>query len=157
MAVSGALVGPFDCECYPHPALVGLFDLDTILRYKKRSNNDGHWTRLIDFLRSLSSTELPIANIADFVPIGLIHNKRNEDMLDSILCTYVAAYWWRFGGKRSSLIGDLSSGYMVTPHSSRTFAALPRTFRGRMNPISPSTGAPAGVSPNHNCRGTPVV
>jgi hypothetical protein len=157
MAVPHAKVGRFYFECYPHPALIGFFDLDRILRYKRRSNGHDEWVRLIDLVRSLSSAEWPIANIADFVPIGLPHDKTNEDMLDSILCAYVAAYWWRFGVERSSLIGDLSSGYMVTPHSDRTLEALGRTFGGRMNQPLRSVTAPVVAPPNRELRAVPTA
>ena len=138
MAVPRATSGRFYFECYPHPALIGLFDLDGILRYKKRPHHEGDWIRLINCIRSLASEYFPITNAADFVPAGLPHNKRNEDALDSILCAYVAAYWWKFGVERSSLIGDLSSGYMVTPHNSRTLERSERIFGRRMNHFGPS-------------------
>lgn len=133
MEVPGASQGRFFFECYPHPAVLGLFDLDRILKYKVEHRNSEDWQRLIGLLRSLASSELPIQNIGDFVHEGLHHNKKNEDKLDSLVSAYVAAYWWRFGVERSTAIGDLSTGYMVTPHSKRTLAALARVFRGRMN------------------------
>src|SRR5436305_4313500 len=117
MAVPWARGGRFYFECYPHPAIVGLFDLDHILKYKVVHRNLNAWQTLIGLLRSLASAELAVRNICSFVPEDLSQNKRNEDKLDSIISAYVAAYWWRFGIRRSTAIGDLSSGYIVTPHS----------------------------------------
>jgi predicted RNase H-like nuclease len=131
MAIPGAGSGRFYFECYPHPAILGLFDLSEILKYKQRNLND--WQMLIRLLRSLASAELAIRNICSYVQEDLPQNKRNEDKLDSIISAYVAAYWWKFGVARSTSIGDLSTGYIVTPHSEKTYAAMARVFGGRMN------------------------
>ena len=130
MAIPGAAGGRFYFECYPHPALLGLFDLGRIVKYK---GGGEEWRRLLRLVRSLTAAELPIRNICGFVQEDLKQSKTNEDKLDSIICAYVAAYWWRFGVERSTVIGDLSTGYMVTPHSVRTLAALARVFGDRMN------------------------
>src|ERR1017187_8925808 len=98
MAIPEAAGGRFYFECYPHPALLGLFDLDQIVKYKRGGLDE--WQRLLQLLRSLTAAELPIRNICEFVQENLGRNKANEDKLDSILCAYVAAYWWRFGIER---------------------------------------------------------
>jgi predicted RNase H-like nuclease len=151
MAIPGAGSGRFYFECYPHPAILGLFDLGGILKYKVDHRNLSDWQILIRLLRSLASADLPIRNICSFVQEDLPQNKRNEDKLDSIISAYVAAYWWRYGIERSTSIGDLSTGYMVTPHSGRTLAALARVFAGRMNQLG-IAGAPppGGASPQGN-------
>jgi predicted RNase H-like nuclease len=133
MAIPSARAGRFYFECYPHPAVIGLFDLDRILQYKVHHSNQADWQRLIRLVRSLAFAELPIRNVEDFVPENLPQNKRNEDNLDSIISAYTAAYWWKFGVHRSTVVGDLSTGYMVTPHSRRTLAALTRVFAERVN------------------------
>jgi len=155
MAIPHATGGRFYFECYPHPALIGLFDLDRILKYKKRSYNEDDWIRLINSVRSLASEEFPIKNVRDYVPAGIAHSKTSEDMLDSIVCAYIAAYWWRFGVERSSLIGDLSSGYMVTPHNSCTVERLEHIFRGRMNMVRPGTPSPIPQSANQGVPSSP--
>lgn len=146
VAVPHSRSGRFYFECYPHPALIGLFDLDRMLKYKKRSHNQDDWVRLVDSVRSLATEEFPIRNIADYVPAGIGHNKTSEDALDSIICAYIAAYWWKFGKERSSLIGDLSTDCMVTPHNSRTRQLLEQTFRGHMKQLGASTPSPADHS-----------
>jgi predicted RNase H-like nuclease len=128
MQVPEAKCGRYYFECYPHPALLGLFDLDHILKYKAAKGRTDEWQRLIGLLRSLIDAELPIRNIKAYVPDDLLQNKSNEDRLDALISAYVAAYWWRFGAGRSTLIGDPSTGYIVTPHSARTFAAFDAYF-----------------------------
>jgi predicted RNase H-like nuclease len=39
MAIPSATAGRFYFECYPHPAIIGLFDLDRILQYKVHHSN----------------------------------------------------------------------------------------------------------------------
>jgi hypothetical protein len=151
MQVPEAKCGRYYFECYPHPALLGLFDLDHILKYKAAKGRTDEWQRLIVLLRSLIDAELPIRNIKAYVPDDLLQNKSNEDRLDALISAYVAAYWWRFGAGRSTMIGDPSTGYIVTPHSARTFAAFGRVFHGRMNQreLAPAAAAPTvqSVSP----------
>ncbi len=133
MAIPEAEDGRHYFECYPHPAVIGLFDLDHILKYKVGRRDVLAWQQLLELLQSLASADLPIANIDSFVTGLLAQNKDNENKLDAIICAYVAAYWWKYGTKRSTMIGDVNTGYVVTPHSDRTQLALARVFRGRMN------------------------
>lgn len=142
MAVPGARIGRYYFECYPHPALLGVFDLDHIVKYKIRHKNPAEWRRLIDLLRSLADKELPVRNICDFVQEGLAQSKANEDKVDAIIAAYAAAYWWKFGTERSTMVGDLRNGYIVTAHSSRTYAALANVFNVRMNQQGLACGAP---------------
>jgi hypothetical protein len=149
IAIPSAKEGRYYFECYPHPALLGLFDLDRIIKYKVRHKDADGWRVLIGLLRSQATAELPIRNICSFVREGLAHNKENEDKVDAVICAYIAAYWWKFGVCRSTLIGDLSSGYIVTPHGKRTYAALAGVFAGRINPQGPACAPPRKGGPSH--------
>jgi predicted RNase H-like nuclease len=142
MAIPAAKSGRYYLECYPHPALLGMFDLDQIVKYKIRHKSAGEWQRILDLLRSLTVSDLPIRNIDGFVREGLPQNKANEDRVDAIISAYTAAYWWKFGTERSTLIGDLTTGYIVTPHSGRTYSALAKVFGRRMNRQGPAVGTP---------------
>lgn len=103
-------------ECYPHPAIIGLFNLDKRLDYKVKKKDPSAWEKLIECLHSLQSRkELPIVNIKEWVPCDFPQNKENENKLDSIISAYVAAYFWHFGTEKSSVVGTLKDGYMVTP------------------------------------------
>lgn len=147
MAIPAAESGGYYFECYPHPALLGLFDLDGLVKYKIRHRNADGWKEIIELLLSLANSDLPISNIGDFVK-GLPRNKANEDKLDAIISAYTAAYWWKFGTERSTMIGDLATGYIVTPHSCRTYASFAGVFDGRMNLEGPAVGPRhAGTSP----------
>ncbi len=42
--------------------------------------------------------------------------KAIEDRLDSLLCAYVAAYWWYWGEAKNMVLGNLDTGFIVIPH-----------------------------------------
>jgi predicted RNase H-like nuclease len=50
MAVPQAKDGQYFFECYLHPAIVGLFDLDRILKYKVRHRDAPAWQQLLGLL-----------------------------------------------------------------------------------------------------------
>jgi len=36
-------------------------------------------------------------------------------VLDAYFCAYLALFYWRWGGERNEMIGDLQSGYIINP------------------------------------------
>ncbi len=142
MAVPGVSDGLYFFECYPHPALIGLFGLNGVLKYKANHRNLDDWRTLLQLLRSIADAEFSIANIRDVVTEDLPQTKQNEDKLDALISAYIAAYWWKFGAERSSMIGDMETGYIVTPHNAPMLAAFHRVFEGRMNLAGPTDPMP---------------
>ena len=57
--------------------------------------------------------------------------KGDQDMLDAVTCLIVALQWRRAEGKSLAMIGDLHSGYMITPVSKSTKAILQNSARKR--------------------------
>jgi predicted RNase H-like nuclease len=47
--------------------------------------------------------------------LGTAALKRFEDALDALTCAYVALYRFIWGAARCPAVGDLKSGYIVTP------------------------------------------
>jgi predicted RNase H-like nuclease len=41
--------------------------------------------------------------------------KTYQDTLDSLLCAYVAYYFWYWGFDRNEVFGDIESGYILNP------------------------------------------
>ena len=41
--------------------------------------------------------------------------KAYEDTLDSLLCAYVAYYFWYWGFDRNEVFGNIESGYILNP------------------------------------------
>lgn len=110
-------------EVYPHPAMIGLFQLKCTLKYKARPRRTLP-TRLQAFaayhrhLRNLSepalsgAEELLDRNLDVLIPARL---KDHEDRLDALMCAYTAHYLWRWGMARARVFGTLEHGYITTP------------------------------------------
>jgi predicted RNase H-like nuclease len=116
-------------ECYPHPATIVLFNLNRTLKYKRKLRsleNDrfAAYEQLQSLLASLSNA--PSEPRLTF-PASLLERdtrqlagatlKHYEDMLDGILCAYIAFYHWWWGAEKTYIFGDLASGHIVTPIS----------------------------------------
>lgn len=121
-------------EVYPHPALLELFGLRSIIKYKKgkvASRRNGQ-ADLQQRLRELSRFTPPLActpGLSEFLasktkPLRGADLKANEDKLDAIVCAYIAYHWfWR--PSCTQIFGDLASGYIVVPTLSTPAAPRP--------------------------------
>ena len=111
-------------EVFPHPAIVNLFGLKKILKYKKGKLADKK--RELTVLRNYIVTMLPqlkpklyltkntaLPNIDSDVTGKTL--KAIEDKLDSLICAYVAAYWWYWGETKNIVLGNETEGYIVVP------------------------------------------
>jgi predicted RNase H-like nuclease len=111
--------GRYQIEVYPHAAIVELFDLQRIIKYKKGLIRDrfGELSRyrsmLLERLPSLDPA-LPLSSLPDFEQTG--HEmKEAEDQMDALTCAYVGAYWWYWGLERNHAYGSTEGGYIVVP------------------------------------------
>lgn len=112
-------------EVFPHPAIVSIFDLPRTIKYKARPNRS-HEQRLeafkqyCDHLRNLKHHDpalLDADELLDRDPAGMIKArlKDYEDLLDGLMCAYIAHYLWRWGMQRARVFGDFEGGYITTP------------------------------------------
>jgi len=115
-------------ECYPHPAIIEMFNLDKRLKYKKgsvaekRSGQRG----LASYLRRLEEShtlKLVFAGHTDKIleeahieSLGGQALKTNEDALDSVVCLYIAALY--ASGVQGQTFGSVESGYIWIPTTS---------------------------------------
>ncbi len=113
-------VGRYQIEVFPHPAIVYLFGLDRILKYKKGKIADRRQelTRLKHYIESRLSQLTPRLELTQ--PLPAIPNngrdlKQLEDQLDSIICAYVGAHWWYWGESHNLTLGGLEEGYIIVP------------------------------------------
>jgi predicted RNase H-like nuclease len=112
--------GRYQIECFPHPAIVHLFDLSRILKYKKGPLAERRLE--LERYRSLILKELtlhtPKLSLSSLPPIPRkgVEMKALEDQLDALLCAYVGAYWWYWGVARNQVLGNRHEGYIVVPH-----------------------------------------
>ena len=117
-------------EVYPHPAIVALFGRSEILKYKSkrgrtvasRSGALGELTEHLESLKSASpgldvttSPRWAVLRETVATPRSGAELDRAEDELDAYLCTYIALYFWTRGSTTCRVVGDLATGYIVTP------------------------------------------
>lgn len=111
--------GRYQIEVFPHPAMVHLFGLTRILKYKKGTLAERRLELIklrqyiLDILPTLEP-RLKLANLPE-IPTAGIALKAVEDQLDSLICAYVAAHWWYWGIERNLVLGDATTGYIVVP------------------------------------------
>lgn len=110
-------------EVYPHPAMVVLFGLDSILQYKQKSGRsyETRWNAFQTYqskLKVLSkfTPSLILDGILEKNVNGLIGKdlKNYEDMLDAAFCSYLAYYNWA-NPQKCHVFGNMEEGYICTP------------------------------------------
>lgn len=116
-------LGRYQIEVFPHPAIVELFNLPLILKYKKGRLLERRLEliKLHKYIVEVLPTLTPALNLyshpvlfAEIPTIGTAL-KALEDKLDSLICAYVGAYWWYWGLERNIVLGDRLAGYIVIP------------------------------------------
>lgn len=119
-------LGRYQIEVFPHPAIVHLFNLEKILKYKKGKllEKAQELARLRNYIVTLlpnlePKLSLENAAILPNLPLKLTGKvfKEVEDKLDSLICAYVAAYWWYWGESKNLVLGNQQTGYIVIPQA----------------------------------------
>jgi predicted RNase H-like nuclease len=119
------LPGRYQVEVFPHPAMVELFRLERILKYKKGklAERRVELARLLDYIVDCLPKLEPGLNLQDFQPVIPSTGaalKDLEDRLDSLICAYVAAHWWYWGLERNWVLGSEveaeATGYIIVPN-----------------------------------------
>lgn len=123
--------GRYQIEVFPHPAIVHLFGLSQILKYKKGrlAERRAELIRYCNYILTVLPTLEPPIVGADLAEASLLHDvpqtgaalKALEDQLDSLICAYVAAHWWYWGRERNWVLGAETpaaccvEGYIIVP------------------------------------------
>jgi len=112
-------------ECYPHPAMIVLFGLNKTLKYKRKLRGQDN-----DRLAAYAEYQNYLANLAQAQPrliipteilsqdTGAIRGKalkQYEDLLDAVMCAYIAFYYWWWGAEKCRVFGNVAEGHIVTP------------------------------------------
>jgi len=116
-------------EAYPHPAMVTLFRLDRVLKYKAKPTV-AHSQRVDEFrkyqhcLRELRKGTPPAVALDSLLDEKHLAGrgralKAYEDQLDAVFCAYLALYYWWWGTEKCRIFGDAERGYIVTPTDER--------------------------------------
>ena len=108
-------------EVFPHPATVRLFGLERIVKYKRGpvAARRAEFARLQGLLRECLQTRFAPGEWVDTPTLDAILSapwtKPAEDRLDALLCALVGYHHWRHGGRRSEVLGDLETGFILVP------------------------------------------
>ena len=120
--------GRFLFEVYTHSAMVVLFKLSQIIKYKKgrvadRKTGLERYRQLL--FEKLPDAEPPVRKNSLF--LDLVHEditllrgrslKQYEDTLDALLCAYLAFFYWSWGRSKNERFGDLATGIIINPTS----------------------------------------
>lgn len=110
-------------EVYPHPAMIRLFRLPRIIKYKKGpvAARRLEFRRLQRLIAALLAAEFPFLALDADTPALLAApwTKPVEDRTDALFCALLALWHVHHAGTRSEVIGDLATGFILLP------AALP--------------------------------
>jgi len=116
-AMAARAQGRFQIEVHPHAAMVNLFDLTRIVKYKR--GRRAARARELRRLRALMLSRLRMMDPALPLRLPGVPNAGNlkpvEDQIDAVLCAYIAAHWWFWAGARNRVYGGNATGYIVVP------------------------------------------
>ena len=111
-------------EVYPHPAMVRLFRLPRIIKYKKGpvaarrlEFRRLEFRRLQGLLAALLAREFPFL-LLDADTNALLATpwtKPVEDRTDALFCALIALWHVHHAGTRSEVLGDLATGFILLP------------------------------------------
>jgi predicted RNase H-like nuclease len=125
LLLSGCQIGwphhpsvPYLVEVYPHPAMVRLFHLPQIVKYKRGpvAVRRAEFRRLRHLIsdcaaRRWSTLDLSLCSQLLQTP----WTKVAEDQVDALFCALIGYHHWLHGGAFSEVLGDLESGFILVP------------------------------------------
>ncbi|WP_165570453.1 DUF429 domain-containing protein [Aeromicrobium sp. IC_218] len=139
----GAPGEPVCIEVYPHPAMVALFELPTVLPYKSSRGRTPEarrdtFTTLVEHMETIEP--LRLAENVRWLHLRAavegatrhMHLEAVEDEIDAVLCAHLA-WLWHTSPDVLQVYGTFAEGYVVAPPPP-THAAGPR----RARPVTPS-------------------
>ena len=111
--------GRWVAEVYPHPAMVRLFGLPRIIKYKKGSvaERRKEFQRLQGLMRKLMKRRFPGLKLNQETR-SLLRQKWSkpvEDRTDALFCALIGMWHWMHQGRKSEVIGDRKTGFILLP------------------------------------------
>ena len=111
--------GRWVAEVYPHPAMVRMFGLPRIIKYKKGSvaERRKEFQRLQGLMGKLMKRKFPGLTLNQETR-NLLREKWSkpvEDRTDALFCALIGMWHWMHRGKRSEVIGDRKTGFILLP------------------------------------------
>ena len=108
-------------EVFPHPAMIRLLDLPRIVKYKRGpvAARRAEFTRLQGLLRECLRTRFAPGEWVETPALATVlaapWTKPAEDRLDAFVCALIGYHHWRHAGRRSEVLGDLETGFILLP------------------------------------------
>lgn len=135
-------------EVYPHPAMVSLFDLPTVIPYKNKRRRTVDSRRvafgvLLEAMERVCGPTLRLAESARWAEIRTavaearrpIELRVVEDEIDAIFCGYLG-WLWGMRDPQMRVLGNVTEGYIVVPGPPRVAPARPGPL-GEGPPVRP--------------------
>lgn len=108
-------------EVYPHPAMVRMFRLPRIVKYKRGSvaERSKEFARLQRLCLRLLKRDFPTLSLSAEALAYLRSpwSKHAEDHVDAFFCALIGLWHVRHRGERSQVIGDLEKGFILLPRA----------------------------------------
>ena len=106
-------------EVYPHPAMVRMFGIPRIVKYKKGRVADRRkeFRRLQDLLQQCLKKKFACLRV-DSETAALFRDgwsKPVEDLTDALFCALIGLWHWIHRGRKSEVIGDRRTGFILLP------------------------------------------
>ncbi|TKW63709.1 MAG: DUF429 domain-containing protein [Paracoccus denitrificans] len=139
-----ACAGHFLIEVFPALALPALLDdFAQRLRAPKYNPQNRKKFRLEDWqavtrVIALTAEQFGLSSFVDWA--RKMHDathprKSDQDKVDAALCALIGLLWRAGPNSRSVMLGDVDSGYMITPISNKTFPRLEQAANRRGVPM----------------------
>ena len=106
-------------EVYPHPAMVRMFGIPRIVKYKRGRvvERRKEFRRLQGLLKQCLRKKFPRLGV-DPKTAALLRDrwsKSVEDRTDALFCALIGLWHWMHGGRKSEVIGDRRRGFILLP------------------------------------------
>lgn len=110
-------------EVYPHPAMVRMFRLDRIVKYKKGrvAEKRKEFKRLQQLMKKSLREQFTFLSINQETKKLLAEpwTKAIEDKTDALFCAMIGLWHVKHQGRRSEVIGDSKTGFILLPEDIR--------------------------------------
>ena len=111
-------------EVYPHPAMVRMFGIPRIVKYKKGSvvERRKEFRRLQRLLRGCLKKKFPKLAMDAETRSLLVQrwSKPVEDRTDALFCALIGLWHWMNRGRKSEVIGDRRTGFILLPEKNKS-------------------------------------
>lgn len=106
-------------EVYPHPAMIRLFELEQIVKYKRgpAPAQRREFSRLQSLLTSCLARRFPEVVINPLLQslLKAPRTKSAEDRLDAFFCAVIGLHHVRHQGQQTQILGDRETGFLLVP------------------------------------------